>query len=44
LAGIAGGIAGYGYDMPGRPTTIPSAQTINNAGNLTATYHTNDLV
>ena len=35
---------GYTYDALGRTTTVPSADTGNAAGDLTATYHVNDLV
>jgi len=36
---------GYTYDVLGRTTTVPAADTANpTAGNLTATYHVSDLV
>ena len=35
---------GYTYDPLGRTTTVPSADTQNGAGDLTATYDVNDLV
>ncbi|WP_436536647.1 RHS repeat-associated core domain-containing protein [Actinoplanes sp. HUAS TT8] len=36
--------SGYAYDALGRTTTVPSAETENQAGNLTVSYHVNDLV
>lgn len=36
--------AGYVYDTLGRTTTVPSADTGNAAGDLTAGYYANDLV
>ena len=36
--------SGYTYDALGRTLTIPSADTANNAGTTTVTYHVNDLV
>jgi RHS repeat-associated protein len=36
--------SGYVYDALGRTTTVPSAETENQAGNLTVSYHVNDLV
>ena len=35
---------GYTYDAFGRTTTVPSADTTNEGGNLTVTYHASDLV
>lgn len=36
--------SGYAYDALGRTTTVPSAETLNGAGDLSIGYYANDLV
>lgn len=37
-------VGGYAYDALGRATTVPTADTANNGGDVTVGYHSTDLV